>query len=327
MNTSPLTRRHALTLAAGLMAALTAAGAHAQAYPNRPIKIISGFPPGGQTDIVARTAAQALTAAFGSPVVVETKLGGNGIVSLEIVSKAVPDGYTLVVANAGLLTIEHTVNPELPYKPLTDFAPIIAVGGGPIVLESSAKLPVKSVRELIAYGKANPGKLNYAGVGGANVPRLVTEQFKQRSGLDWTTVSYKGSGTRITDLISGQVDFTFDNLASSVQYIKAGQFTALAVSKKTALLPGVPTLKEVGVDVDDAVAWHGLLAPAGTPPAVVERLNLELAKALKQPEVVKKLQDIGVEVIGGTPAEFTSFMRSESARWAKVITESGAKFD
>ncbi|CAN5779764.1 tripartite tricarboxylate transporter substrate binding protein BugE [soil metagenome] len=322
-------KRRVAVLLSAIVGALFAvsAPAQAQSWPQRPVKILSGFPPGGQTDIVARTVAQALTTALASPVIVETKLGGNGIVSLDLASKAPPDGYTLVVGNAGLISIEHSVNPDLPYKPLKDFTPVIVVGGGPIVLVTSAKLPVRSVAELIAYGKSKPGALNYAGVGGATVPRLVSEQFKQSSKLDWATVSYKGSGPRVADLISGQVDFTFDNLASSIEYVRGGQLRALAVSKKTALLPDVPTLKEVGLDVDDAVAWHGLLAPAGTPPPIVERLNAEIAKSLQNPEVVKKLRDIGIDVIGGSSADFASFIRSESARWNKVITTAGVKFD
>lgn len=318
---------NAIALAAATLLAFAApVPAQAQAYPARPIKILSGFPPGGQTDIVARTVAQVLTTSLGTPVVVETKLGGNGIVSLQLLSKSPADGYTLAVANAGLLTIESTVNPELPYNPQKDFAPVIVVGGGPVVLVTTAKLPVRSVHELVAQGKSKPGSLNYAIIGGATVPRLLSEQFKQQSGLQWNNVSYKGSGPRVTDLISGQVDFTFDNLASSIEYIRANQFRALAVSKKTDLLPGVPTLKEAGVDVDDAVAWHALVAPAGTPPEIVRRLNADIARSLTQPEVAKKLRDIGIDVIGGSSDDARQFLDKEHTRWSRVIQASGVQF-
>ncbi|CAN5777454.1 tripartite tricarboxylate transporter substrate-binding protein [soil metagenome] len=296
-------------------------------YPSRPIRIISPFPAGGQTDILARTLANALTPVLGQPVIVETKIGGNGVVGAAQVAKATPDGYTLLISNAGLLTIFPTLDADLAYSPTRDFAPIIVIGGGAVVLESSAKVPVKNMAEFVALSKSKPGGLTLAGSGGASIPGLLVEQFRLQSKLPWTTVSYKGSGPKMADLISGQVEFTFDNLAASIEYIKAGQFRALAISKRSALLPDVPTFKELGYDIDDALAWHGLLAPAGTPPEVVNRLNTEISKILARPEIAKKLQEIGLEIMGGSPAHFSDFIRSENARWGKVIKDSGVKFE
>ncbi|CAN5777267.1 tripartite tricarboxylate transporter substrate binding protein [soil metagenome] len=356
---SVMLRTVAMTgLAIGL--AIGASQSFAQGYPNRPIKLISPFPPGGQTDIVARLVAQPLSEVLGQPVIVEPKVGGNGVVGTANVKKAANDGYTLLIANAGLLTIAGSFDPDLPYNVARDFTPVYLVAGSPSVINVTAKLPVKTLAELVSLAKREPGKLNYGGVSPDSFSGLLLEQFRLQAFRsqatageeptsarppgavgdppggsvrvpayrganipEWTTISYKGSGTKIADLVSGQIDFTIDNVSSSIEYIKSGQFRPLVVSRKSDLLPDVPTFKEAGFDIQDALAWHGILAPAGTPREVVARLNTEIGKIVKRPEVAKKFHELGLEVLGGTPAEFDAHIRSETVRWTKVLKEAG----
>lgn len=297
--------------------------AQAGAYPSKPVRLIAPYPPGGQTDIVARALAAPLAEALGQTVVVENKSGGNGIVGDDYVAKAQPDGYTLLVGNSATLAVSVSLMTQ-PFDPLKDFAPITVVAGGPLVLEVNPALPVHSLAELIALAKAKPDELN-SGVSYGSIHHLLNELIKLQTGASWADVQYKGAGPMLIDLIGGQIDFTIDNISSSIGYINSGRLRAIAVSKKTDLLPGVPTLEEAGLRGAEAGAWHSVLAPAQTPPEVVHRLNAEIVKILHRPDVVTTLAQLGLDVVGDTPEEFAAFLRAENARWAGVARDAHVK--
>jgi tripartite-type tricarboxylate transporter receptor subunit TctC len=294
-------------------------------YPNRPIRLVAPYPPGGQTDIVARIVAQPLGVLLGRPVVVENRSGGGGTVGHELVAKSPPDGYTLVVGNSAMLAVAPSVIPDLPFKPLEDFAPVTVVGGGPLILEVNPRLPVRNLTELVAYSKANPGKLNYGISAFGSIHHLLSEQIKLQTGASWTYVPYKSNGQMISDLIAGQLDLTIDNIPSSIEYIRAGRLRALAVSQPTQLLADTPTIVQSGVEGTDAWAWHAILAPAGTPEAILSRLAEGVRQLVKRPEVAAQMAHLGLDVIANTPTEFRVFLRDETRRWARVAKDSGAR--
>jgi tripartite-type tricarboxylate transporter receptor subunit TctC len=313
-----------------ITAALVLLGGVSQAfaaeYPTKTIRLIAPYAPGGQTDIVARLVAQPLSEALGKPVVVENRPGGNGVLGHDYVAKAEPDGYTLLVGNSAMLAVMPNLA-ALPYDPRKDFAPIVLAAGGPLVLEVNPSLPVHSLQDLIALAKSKPGKLNNGMGGLGTIHHLLTELIRVKAGIDFANVPYKGAGPMLVDLLSGQVDFAIDNTSSSSAYLKSGRLRAIAVSKKTDLLPGVPTLEEAGIPGSEAVAWHGLLAPPGTPQPIVDRLNSELVQILKRPETIEKLKVLGLDLIASNPAEFSEFIRTENQRWAEVAKASRAKVD
>lgn len=316
-------RISALALA---FAALFSTAAHA-AYPDHPVKLIAPYPPGGQTDIVARIVATELTSELGQPVVVENRSGSNGLLGHAQVAAAKPDGYTLLLGNSAMLAVTVKMMDNMPYDPLTSFAPIAVVGGGPYVLEVKDGLPAKTLQEFLALAKREPGKLNFGLGGYGSLPHLLSEQLQYETGARWLTVGYKGAGPMLVDLLSGQMDFSIDNLSSSLEYIKSGRVRALAVSDKTDQLPGVPTFAEAGLPSVNARSWHGVLAPAGTPPEVVAQLNAALVKSLAKPAVIEKLRVAGVDVLGGSPADFSKLIASENQRWGAVVTQTGAKLE
>lgn len=296
-------------------------------YPDHPVKLIAPYPPGGQTDIVARVVASELSTELSQPVVVENRSGANGLLGHSQVASAKPDGYTLLLGNSAMLAVTVKMMDNMPYDPLTGFAPIAVVGGGPYVLEVKDSLPVKTLQGFLELAKREPGKLNFGLGGYGSLPHLLSEQLQFETGNKWLTVGYKGAGPMLVDLLSGQVDFTIDNLSSSLEYIKSGRVRALAVSDKTDQLPGVPTFAEAGLPSISARSWHGVLAPAGTDPAIVAQLNAAIVKSLAKPAVIAKLRAAGVDVLGGTPEAFAKLIASENQRWGAVVVQTGAKLE
>ncbi|HVO90653.1 MAG TPA: tripartite tricarboxylate transporter substrate binding protein [Casimicrobiaceae bacterium] len=316
----------------GLFAVLLLAAPLALAqtnYPTKPIRLVVPFPAAGTTDILARAAAQRLSEAFGQQVVVDNRPGAGGNIGTELVAKAAPDGYTLLMGTVGTHAINQSLYSKLPFDPVKDFQPVILVAGVPNVLEVNPALPVNSVQDLIAYAKANPGKLNFASSGNGTSIHLSGELFKTMTGVTMTHVPYKGSAPALTDLVGGQVQLMFDNLPSSLAFIKAGKLRAIAVTStaRASALPDVPTIAESGVPGFDASSWFGILAPAGTPHDVVVKINAEVAKWLATPEAKEKLASQGAIAFGGSPEDFAKHIATESAKWAKVVKESGAKVD
>ena len=305
------------------------ASAQAPAYPTKPIRLVVPFPAGGTTDILARAVAQRLTEAWGQPVVVDNRPGAGGNIGSELVAKSTPDGYTLEMGTVGTHAINPSLYAKMPYDHVKDFAPVILVAGVPNVLVVNPAVPAQSVAELIAYAKANPGRLNFASSGSGTSIHLSGELFKVMAGVDMMHVPYKGSSPALADLLGGQVQLMFDNLPSSLAQIKAGKLRALAVTSATraAALPDVPTIAESGLPGFEASSWFGVLAPAGTPPAIVAKLNAEIDKWLATPEAKEKMLGQGANAAGGTPEDFARHIQIETAKWAKVVKASGAKVD
>jgi len=320
-------------LAASAIVACTAVAApavYAQAvYPTKPIRIVVPFPAGGTTDILARAVGQKLTETNGQPVLIDNRPGAGGNIGAELVAKSPPDGYTLLMGTVGTHAINPSLYAKMPYDHQKDFAPVILVAGVPNVLVINPSVPANSVQELIAYGKANPGKLNFASSGSGTSIHLAGELFKTMSGVQMTHIPYKGSAPAIADLLGGQVQIMFDNLPSALPQIKAGKLKALAVTsaQRATALPDVPTIAEAGLPGFEASSWFGLLAPAGTPKEVIVKLNTEVAKWLASPEAREKLAAQGAIAAGKTPEDFTQHIVAETAKWQKVVKESGAKVD
>ena len=316
-------------IAALALLATFAAVAGAQSFPAKPIRIVVPFPAGGTTDILARAAAQKLTESMGQPAVVDNRPGAAGNIGAELVAKAAPDGYTLLMGTVGTHAINASLYAKMPYDHVRDFAPVILVAGVPNVLVIHPSVPANSVQELIAYGKANPAKLNFASSGSGTSIHLAGELFKTMTGVQMTHVPYKGSAPAIADLLGGQVQLMFDNLPSALPHIKAGKLKALAVTsaQRSAALPDVPTVAESGLAGFEASSWFGLLAPAGTPKDVVAKLNGEVAKWLATPEAKDKLAALGAIAAGASPDDFTRHIATETTKWQRVVKESGAKVD
>jgi tripartite-type tricarboxylate transporter receptor subunit TctC len=313
----------------GALVAVAATGAFAQSYPSKPIRLIVPFPPGGTTDILAREMGERITSATGQPVVIDNRPGAAGNVGSDIVAKAAPDGYTLLMCTVS----SHAINPglysKLPYDHIKDFAPVILVARVPNVLEVNPSVPVNTVTDLIKLAKEKPGQLNFASSGSGTSIHLSGELFKTMAGVDMVHVPYKGSAPAVTDLVAGQVQVMFDNLPSSLGQIKAGKLRAIAVTstQRAPALPDVPTIAESGLPGFEATSWFGVLAPAGTPPAIIAKLNAEIDKWLQSPEAKEKLLGQGAAAAGGTPEQFGAYIRAETDKWAKVIKTSGAKID
>jgi tripartite-type tricarboxylate transporter receptor subunit TctC len=316
------------SLVFAVLAGLSAA-ALAQAYPTHPVRLVVPFPAGGTTDILARAVAQQLTESLGQSFVVDNRPGAGGNIGADIVAKSPPDGYTLVMGTVGTHAINPSLYSKMPYDHVKDFVPIVLVAGVPNVLEVNTSVPVHTVNDLIKLAKEKPGQINFASSGAGTSIHLSGELFKTMAGVDMTHVPYKGSAPAITDLIGGQVQVMFDNLPSSLAQIKAGKLRAVAVTslKRAPALPDVPTLNESGLPGFEASSWFGILGPAGTPPAVVTRINAEVNKWLQSPDAREKLLAQGAEAAGGTPESFVAHIKSETEKWAKVVKASGAKVD
>jgi tripartite-type tricarboxylate transporter receptor subunit TctC len=299
----------------------TACSATAQSgYPNKPVRIIVPFPPGGATDIIARDIGERLGAVLGQSFLIDNKAGASGNIGVELAVRAPADGYTLVMGSAQTLTI----NPQLfklSYAPQRDLAPIAVVASVPNVLIISPNLPVNSPKELAALAKSKPGKLNYGSSSVGGTPHLSGELFKSLTGSYIVHIPYRGSSPALQDLVSGNIDLMFDNLPAALPFIKSGRVKALAVTttKRTPAAPDLPTMQEAGIKDFDSQGWFGLLAPANTPPAVVEKLNTEINRILSSPDFKERLQKVGADPIGGSVSDFRERMSSESERWGKVI--------
>lgn len=297
----------------------------AQTYPSRPVRLIVPYPPGSGTDIVARILAQKLSEQMGQQFIVENKPGAGATLGTEQVAKADPDGHTLLMADVGPLAIAPSAFARLPYTVSKDFAPVSQVAVLPFLLVVHPSVPAKSVPELVAYAKAHPTELNYASVGNGTAVHLATELFKQLTEVDIKHVPYRGSAPALTDLVAGRVSVMFVNVLSAMSFVNGGQLRALAIgsSKRSEALPDVPTFAELSMASFDAGVWFGILAPAGAPPAIVQKLNAEIVRALELPEVRAKLAQQGGDVAVSTPEEFASKIRAEGERWAEVIKRSG----
>ncbi len=318
-----------LLLAATALAATAPTNAQRTAYPARPVRLVVPFPAGGTTDILARAVGQKLSEAWEQPVIVDNRPGAAGNIGSELVARSAPDGYTLLMGTVGTHAINASLYAKMPYDNVKDFVPVILVAGVPNVLVVNPALPANSVQELIAYAKANPGKLNFASSGSGTSIHLSGELFKTMTGVQMTHVPYKGSAPALQDLAGGQVQLMFDNLPSALALIKAGKLRALAVTSTTraAAIPDVPTVAESGLPGFEASSWFGILAPAGTPAPIVAKINADVAKWLASAEGKEKLLSQGANAAGGTPEDFAKHIQAETVKWAKVVKESGAKVD
>ncbi len=313
----------------GVALAASATLAPAQAWPAKPIKYIVPFAAGGTTDILARTVGEKLSVALGQPVVIENKPGAGGGLGAEFVAKAAPDGYTILGGTISTHAINASLYKNLPYDPVKDFAPVILIARVPNMLVINVDVPAKSVPELIALLKANPDKYSFASSGNGTSQHLSGELFKSMSGTEMQHIPYKGSPPALQDVMGGQVTMTFDNITTAWPLAKAGKLRALAVTtaKRSAVAPDVPTLAESGLPGFEIGSWQGVFAPAGTPPEIVRRLNMEIAKILAMPDVKEKLAALGAEVSPNTPEEFLVLVKSEGVKWADVVKKSGARVD
>jgi tripartite-type tricarboxylate transporter receptor subunit TctC len=304
-------------------------GAFAQAYPAKPITIVVPFAAGGTTDILARVIGQALTKDLGQSVIVDNRAGAGGNIGAQFAAKSPADGYTLFMGTVGTHAINQSLYKKLPFDPIKDFAPLTRVAMVPNLLVANPAKPYKNVKELIAYAKANPGKVNFGSSGSGSSIHLSGELFKAMAKVDMVHVPYKGSAPAVTDLLGGQIDVMFDNMPSAIQHVRNGRLRPLAVTtaRRSPELPDVPTVAEAGVPGYEATSWFGMFAPAGTPAPVVARLNAALAKVLADPEVKKKLAEQGAEPYSEKPEQFAEFIRQETAKWSKVVKDSGASVD
>jgi len=316
---------HALLLkTAGLLLALTTA-VTAQDYPNKPVRLIIPFPPGGSNDVVGRMIATQLSERLGKQVVVDNRSGAGGVVGTELAAAAPKDGYTLLI-----ISIAHAVNPwlyKLPYDPIKAFAPVAILASGPNVLVVNPELPVKSVKELVALAKEKPGQLQWASAGVGSFQHLGGELFKLMAGVDILHVPFRGGGPAMIDVVGGHTKIMFSSLVQTTPHIRSGKLRALGTggTKRSPVLPDVPTVAEAGVPGYEAVNWWGIVAPAGTPPEIVERLRKEIAAVQDSPEVQKQFSNEGAEVVRMSSAEFGNFMVSEMGKWERVVKESGMK--
>ncbi|MGZ5269566.1 MAG: Bug family tripartite tricarboxylate transporter substrate binding protein [Ramlibacter sp.] len=320
MKTSP---RAALVVAA---AALTASAAFAQAWPSRPVRLIVPFPAGGGTDIISREVANKIA---GYTFVIDNKPGTGGNIGVDAAAKSAPDGYTLVMGQTSNLAINPTLYHKLPYDPLKDLTPISLVASSPLVIVASANSPFHTLADVVKEAKAHPGTINFASSGNGTVAHLAAESFQKAAGIKLTHIPYKGATQGATDVISGQVQLYVSSIPTLIGFINGGKMRALAVTslKRVDDLPQVPTVDESGYKGFEAVTWFGILGPANMPKDVVAKLNADINKALKNPELEKKLGAQGADIAGSTPEQFTRLIHDDIARWGKIVKDSGAKID
>jgi tripartite-type tricarboxylate transporter receptor subunit TctC len=316
-----------ISAAATLLAAATLAAA--QAWPSKPIKIIVPYPPGGTSDILARAVGQKLQEQWGQAIVVENKPGATGNIGADFVAKSPPDGYTVLLADIGSLAIAPSVVATLPFDPVKDFAPVIMVAYSPHLLVVHPSVPAKDAKELVALAKAKPDSLNFAvsGIGGAN--HLAGIDFAQRAGIKWAYIPYKGGSQALTDMVGGQSQVMFNGMLATYPFVKDGKLKALAISssRRFKAVPDIPTVAELGMPGFETGSWQGIVAPAATPPEIVRKYHATVTAILATPEMKERLDKAGAEVQPMSPEQFGGFIRAERDRWAKVVKESGAKFD
>jgi tripartite-type tricarboxylate transporter receptor subunit TctC len=315
-------------------AALVALGASsspasAQDYPNKPIKFVVPFSPGGSTDILARLIGEKLSQRVGQPVVIDNRSGSGGNIGADAVAKAPADGYTMLMGTTGIMAINDSLYAKLPYDAAKDLAPVVHVASLTNVLAVNPELPAKNVQELIDYAKKNPGKLNFASSGPGSATHLVGELFKSNTGVDIVHIPYRGSGQAMTDLLGGKVSMMFDQIASSVSNIQAGKLKALGVTSKdrSSALPNTPTIAESGVPGFEALSWSGIVVPAGTPQPVIDKLNREVNAILQDPAIRKRFAELGADPIGGSPADFANHLDKERAKWSKVVKDASIRIE
>ncbi|MBC7956570.1 MAG: tripartite tricarboxylate transporter substrate binding protein [Cytophagales bacterium] len=324
--------KHVANVANAAIAALALTamtGAHAQAdYPNKPIHIVVTFTTGGAPDILARLIGERLQATWGQTVIVDNKPGAGGNTGADSVAKAVPDGYTVVVGTVGTHSINGALYKKMPYDMVKDFAPITLLATTPNMLVVHPDVPAKNLKDFIALGKKE-GKMSFASSGSGTSIHVSGELFKTMTGIDMQHIPYKGRASAIPDLLGGRVTMMFDNMPSSLPLVKDGKLRALGVTsaKRSAAAPEIPTLAESGLPGFEAVSWFALFAPANTPKPIVDKLQAEVSRILKSPEISKRLLEIGLDPAGGTPAELAEYQKSEITKWAKVVKDSGATAD
>jgi len=313
--------------AAALLAALLPGAAVAQRYPEKSIRFVVPFPPGGATDALARILGERMSESWGQPVVIDNRAGAGGNIAAEIVAKSPADGYTIIIVG-----LSHAANlslySRLAYHPVRDFAPVTQAVAMDMFLVAHPSLPARSVKELIALARAKPGALNYASGGNGSTPHMAMELFKSLARVDMVHVPYKGTQS-VIGLLQGEAALLFENLISVGAHVQSGKLRALAVgaAKRSSAMPAVPTVAESGVPGYEVTAWFGVLAPAATPKAVIASLHGEMARTLKRPDVKEKFSKLGAEAVGNTPEEFDALIKSEIAKWAKVVKEAGLKAD
>jgi len=316
----------ALLACLGLVAA---GGAAAQKYPQKAVRLVVPYAAGGNLDVTARIVAQALTESMGQAFFVDNRPGANGNVGLEQVARSAPDGYTIAMVSAATLTVNPHLYSAMPFDPVKDLAPITHVASGPLILVVNPKLPAKTVEELVAYAKANPGKLNAGTGGNRTMGHLSTELLKRTAGIDLVNVPFRGNSLSLAALMSGDIEVMFDTFSTSIPLIEQGKLRGLATtgSKRSPLLPNLPTIAESGVRDFSADAWSGMVGPAGMPPEVVRALQQEVAKVLARPDIRQKIISQGNEPVGSTPEAFSETIRIESAKWGEVVKASGMRLE
>ena len=314
-------------IAAAVIAAVPALSLAADAWPTKPITYVVPFAPGGNTDTLARIIGPKLSTALGQPVVIENKPGAGGNIGSDFVAKAKPDGYTILGGTISSHAINASMYPNMPYDPIKNFEPITVLGQAPLLLVVPADSPYKTVKDLLDAAKAKPGALSFASAGNGTSPHLAGELLESSAHVQATHVPYKGSGPAVTDLLAGHVQFMFDTALIVGGHIKAGKLRALAVtsSKRTSLFPDVPTIAEAGVPGYEIGSWQAVYAPAGTPKPIVERLNAEIVKALKSPDIAERFAGLGMEPVANTSAQMAEFNKAEVAKWAKIVKEANIK--
>ncbi|MCX7158910.1 MAG: tripartite tricarboxylate transporter substrate binding protein [Proteobacteria bacterium] len=316
-------------LVATSTAALVAPLVHAQSYPTKPVRMIVGFPPGGGTDVVARVLSQRMSEMYGQTFVVENRAGATGTIGADVLAKSPADGYTLMMGHANSHAIAPNLMSKLPYDPIKDFAPVAYVGYVPNVLSLHPSVPAKSMKELVALLKNNPAKYTYASSGNGSSQHLSGEMFKLLTGTNVLHVPYKGSGDAIKDLIAGTVSMNFDTMPPVLEHIKAGKLRGLGIStpKRLAQLPDVPTFAEEGLTGFEILNWYGVMAPAATPKDIVMKLATDMNKAMREPEVKARLEQVGTQLKELSPDEFGAFMRAELAKYAKLVKEANIRLE
>jgi tripartite-type tricarboxylate transporter receptor subunit TctC len=311
------------------LACMAAAQAFAQPYSSKPIRLVVPFPPGGAVDFYARVVQGPLSEALGQQLVIDNRAGASGMIGADIVAKSAPDGYTLLLGNIASLATNVGIYSKMSYDPVKDFTPIMHTVDVNYVLVVHPSVPVHTVAELIAYAKANPGKLSYGSAGSGSLPHLAGELFKSLTGTDMIHVPYKGGGPMVTDLVGGTVQLVIADQANLMPFVKSGKLRALAVAspQRSTLYPELPTIAEAGVPGFQAVAWNGLVGPAGLPPDIVKRVHDAFAKVMAMPDVRQRLIAGGLDPVGDTPDAFGRFMRSEITKWSKISRDVGAHVD
>jgi tripartite-type tricarboxylate transporter receptor subunit TctC len=321
-----ISRRAVLALAAA--ASFASIPAHADSWPNKPIRLIVPFPPGGGTDLIARELVHKMTS-YGYSFVVDNRPGSGGNIGVDAAAKSAPDGYTLVLGQTSNLAINPTLYPKLPYDPNKDLTPVSLVASSPLVIVAGVGTPYKNLADIVSAAKAKPGSINFASSGNGTVSHLAAELFQKEAGIELTHIPYKGATQGVTDVIGGQVQLYISSIPTLQPHIRSGKMRAIAVTsaKRVPEMPQVPTIAESGYPNFDAVTWFGILGPANLPRDVVAKLNADINKALKDEDLSKKLAAEGATVAGGTPEQFSKLIHDDIERWGKVVKDSGAKID